>query len=114
MWDFSSSFLGAFSIVFCTAGILALLLLPVLAKNTYIFENALMPGYGNPMLSSQDVSEANKWVKDIIALNSKSQGAGMSARVILHLGMLNFLMEPTATELALTLMFMKVTNWSPL
>ncbi|KAH7546348.1 hypothetical protein FEM48_Zijuj01G0191200 [Ziziphus jujuba var. spinosa] len=78
MWDFSSSFLGAFSIVFCTAGILALLLLPVLAKNTYIFENALMPGYGNPMLSSQDVSEANKWVKDIIALNSKSQGAGIS------------------------------------
>ncbi|KAH7525268.1 hypothetical protein FEM48_Zijuj06G0207000 [Ziziphus jujuba var. spinosa] len=30
------------------------------------------------MLSSQDVSEANKWVKDVIALNSKSRGAGIT------------------------------------
>lgn len=36
--------LGCVSVVFCAAGILALLLLPVLAKNTYISENALMPG----------------------------------------------------------------------
>ncbi|KAH7529213.1 hypothetical protein FEM48_Zijuj05G0160700 [Ziziphus jujuba var. spinosa] len=69
-----------FSIVCCTAGVLPLLLLPVLAKNTYISENALMPGSGNPMLSSQDVSEANKWVKDVIALNSKSRGAGIAPR----------------------------------
>nr|XP_048327222.1 glycosylphosphatidylinositol anchor attachment 1 protein-like isoform X2 [Ziziphus jujuba var. spinosa] len=66
-----------FSVVCCTAGVLALLLLPVLAKNTYISENALMPGSGNPMLSSQDVPEANKLVKDVIALNSKSRGAGI-------------------------------------
>ncbi|KAH7537758.1 hypothetical protein FEM48_Zijuj03G0126900 [Ziziphus jujuba var. spinosa] len=77
-WDFSSSFLGALSIVCYTAGVLALLLLPVLAKNTYISKNALMPGSENPMLSSQNVSEANKWVKDVIALNSKSRGAGIS------------------------------------
>lgn len=32
------------SVVCFTAGVLALLLLPVLAKNTYISENALMPG----------------------------------------------------------------------
>lgn len=29
------------------------------------------------MLSIQDVSEANKLVKDVVALNSKSRGAGM-------------------------------------
>lgn len=33
-----------FSVVCCTAGVLTLLLLPLLAKNTYISENALMPG----------------------------------------------------------------------
>ena len=88
---------------------MALLLLPVLAKNTYISENALMPGpfitlknkkginlslivaidefffffaltyigSANPMLSGQDVSEANILVKEVIAINSKSRGAGM-------------------------------------
>jgi glycosylphosphatidylinositol transamidase len=34
-----------FSVVFSAAGVLALLLLPLLAKNTYISENALMPGF---------------------------------------------------------------------
>lgn len=32
------------SLVCCAAGVLALFFLPVLAKNTYISENALMPG----------------------------------------------------------------------
>ncbi|KAG1327726.1 putative glycosylphosphatidylinositol anchor attachment 1 protein [Cocos nucifera] len=32
------------SVVCCITGLIALLLLPVLAKNTYISENALMPG----------------------------------------------------------------------
>ncbi|KAF3501499.1 hypothetical protein F2Q69_00044503 [Brassica cretica] len=32
-----------FSVVFSAAGVMALLLLPLLAKNTYISENALMP-----------------------------------------------------------------------
>ncbi|MQL99997.1 hypothetical protein Taro_032728 [Colocasia esculenta] len=31
------------SILCCTAGYITLLLLPILAKNTYISENALMP-----------------------------------------------------------------------
>lgn len=33
-----------YSVVFSAAGVMALLLLPLLAKNTYISENALMPG----------------------------------------------------------------------
>lgn len=32
------------SVLCCIAGFVTLLLLPVLAKNTYISENALMPG----------------------------------------------------------------------
>lgn len=59
------------SIVCCTAGLLALLLLPVLAKNTYVSENALMPGSANPMLSSQDVMEADGLVKELTSLNMK-------------------------------------------
>lgn len=69
-----------FSVVCCTAGILALLLLPILAKNTYISENALMPGSANPMLSNQEVLEANRFVKDLIALNSKPRGAGIESQ----------------------------------
>ncbi|PON32582.1 GPI transamidase component Gaa, partial [Trema orientale] len=48
----SHSFL--FSVVCCTAGVVALLLLPILAKSTYISENALMPGSAKPMLSGQE------------------------------------------------------------
>ncbi|KAF3444604.1 hypothetical protein FNV43_RR14296 [Rhamnella rubrinervis] len=66
-----------FSVVCCAAGVVALLLLPVLAKNTYISENALMPGSANPMLSGEDASEANKLVKEVIALNSKSGASGI-------------------------------------
>ncbi|XP_062106933.1 uncharacterized protein LOC133818210 [Humulus lupulus] len=74
----SHSFL--FSLVCCTAGVIALLLLPILAKNTYISENALMPGSANPMLSSQEASEANSFVKDLISLKSKSRGAGIGSQ----------------------------------
>lgn len=38
------AFWYVFSVACCAAGIFALLLLPILAKNTYISENALMPG----------------------------------------------------------------------
>ncbi|CAK9161761.1 unnamed protein product [Ilex paraguariensis] len=60
------------SVVCITAGLLALLLLPVLAKNTYISENALMPGSASPMLSTVDVSVANTFVNEITSLNLKS------------------------------------------
>ncbi|XP_042515688.1 glycosylphosphatidylinositol anchor attachment 1 protein isoform X2 [Macadamia integrifolia] len=63
-------------VVCCTAGIVALLLLPVLAKSTYISENALMPGSANPMLSVQEVAEADRLVKDMIGLKEKSGEAG--------------------------------------
>ncbi|XP_010251092.1 PREDICTED: glycosylphosphatidylinositol anchor attachment 1 protein [Nelumbo nucifera] len=63
------------SLLCFAAGIVALILLPLFAKNTYISENALMPGSANSMLSSQDVKEANKLVKDIIGLKLSSEEA---------------------------------------
>ncbi|GAB2279026.1 hypothetical protein Dimus_013689 [Dionaea muscipula] len=72
-----------FSFVCCIAGVVALLLLPVLAKNTYISENALMPGSANAMLLSADVSDASKLVADIIGLNSNSRNVGIGVPRIL-------------------------------
>lgn len=66
-----------FSFLCCIAGLIALLVLPSLAKNTYISENALMPGSANPMLSSQDVSDANKLVADIVGSNLKGDTVGL-------------------------------------
>ncbi|ESQ41923.1 hypothetical protein EUTSA_v10012831mg [Eutrema salsugineum] len=65
-----------FSVVFSVAGVMALLLLPLLAKNTYISENALMPGSARSMLSHRDVSDGSKLVKDIknFRLNHEGQG----------------------------------------
>lgn len=37
-------FMTNFSVICCVAGLIALAVLPVLAKNTYISENALLPG----------------------------------------------------------------------
>ncbi|XP_021737745.1 glycosylphosphatidylinositol anchor attachment 1 protein-like [Chenopodium quinoa] len=65
------------SLICCIAGIIALLLLPVLAKNTYISENALMPGSANPMLSSQEVLDADKLVTDIMRLSLEGDTAGI-------------------------------------
>ncbi|KAK6937099.1 GPI transamidase component Gaa1 [Dillenia turbinata] len=65
------------SVICCIAAILALLLLPVLAKNTYISENALMPGSANTMLSSEEVSEADRFMKDVNALSLESVDAGI-------------------------------------
>ncbi|OIW18654.1 hypothetical protein TanjilG_13406 [Lupinus angustifolius] len=61
-----------FSVICLIAAVVALLLLPVLAKNTYISENALMPGSANNMLSTQDASEANKLVNDLTHLGLRS------------------------------------------
>ncbi|KAJ8627784.1 hypothetical protein MRB53_021091 [Persea americana] len=54
-----------FSLLCCVAGFLSFLILPILAKNTYISENALMPG--------QDVLEANKMVKELLGLRFGSE-----------------------------------------
>ncbi|KAL3833126.1 hypothetical protein ACJIZ3_007862 [Penstemon smallii] len=59
-----------FSVVCCTAGILALFLLPVLAKNTYVSENALLPGSASPMLSHDDASEGHRFMNKILNLDS--------------------------------------------
>ncbi|CAA7398346.1 unnamed protein product [Spirodela intermedia] len=58
------------SILCCSAGYATLLLLPILAKNTYISENALMPGSADPMFSVQDTELANRLVKDIVGNRS--------------------------------------------
>lgn len=71
------------SVVCCTAGVLTLLLLPLLAKNTYISENALMPGSANPMLSSQEVTEANRLVKDLTGLDLKPTGSGIESQKLI-------------------------------
>ncbi|CAJ1946665.1 unnamed protein product [Sphenostylis stenocarpa] len=60
------------SLICFLAGVLALLLLPVLAKNTYISENALMPGSANNMLSTHQVSDASKFIKDLTDLEFRS------------------------------------------
>ncbi|XXG69088.1 hypothetical protein AAC387_Pa06g2039 [Persea americana] len=52
---------------------LSFLILPILAKNTYISENALMPVSANPMFSGQDVLEANKMVKELLGLRFGSE-----------------------------------------
>lgn len=65
------------SVLCFIAGVIALLILPVLSKNTYISENALMPGSANPMLSSKDVSDANKLVADIMSLSLEGDTAGI-------------------------------------
>ncbi|KAL4568319.1 hypothetical protein LXL04_023928 [Taraxacum kok-saghyz] len=73
------------SVICCIAGVLALLLLPVLAKKTYISENALMPGSASPMISDQDVSGATRFINDLNSLKSKSQNTGIEIpRLIAH------------------------------
>ncbi|XP_061373597.1 uncharacterized protein LOC133315915 isoform X3 [Gastrolobium bilobum] len=65
------------SVVCFIAGIVALLLLPVLAKNIYISENALMPGSAKNMLSSHDVSDAIKFINDLTDFEFRSKGSSI-------------------------------------
>ncbi|GLJ41095.1 hypothetical protein SUGI_0851230 [Cryptomeria japonica] len=60
------------SVLSCLAGLIALLLLPLLAKNTYISENALIPGSSNARYSNQEAKEANDLAKEILALKLSS------------------------------------------
>ncbi|KAL3376553.1 hypothetical protein AABB24_003140 [Solanum stoloniferum] len=60
------------SVACCAAGVFALLLLPVLAKNTYISENALMPGSASPMMSNDDVSRARMFVNKVVSFDFKT------------------------------------------
>ncbi|KAM7280013.1 hypothetical protein ACFE04_007147 [Oxalis oulophora] len=53
------------SVLCCISAIISLLLLPVLAKNTYISENALLPGSASSMISTHDVSIATRLMQDI-------------------------------------------------
>ncbi|KAK9050598.1 hypothetical protein SSX86_030432 [Deinandra increscens subsp. villosa] len=78
-----------FSVVCCTAGIVALLLLPVLSKKTYVSENALMPGSASPMITDQDVSGANRFMNELTSLKLKSQRAGIEIPRLIALHMAN-------------------------
>ncbi|KAL4179718.1 hypothetical protein AMTRI_Chr13g121460 [Amborella trichopoda] len=61
------AFLGDFLILTAMlSASVALLLLPILAKSTYISENALMPGSAKPTFSSQDAVTANELIKELI------------------------------------------------
>ncbi|THU50107.1 hypothetical protein C4D60_Mb06t16590 [Musa balbisiana] len=74
------------SVVCCIAGSIAFLLLPLLAKNTYVSENALMPGSANSMFSSQDVLEANRFVEEIIDKeNTKATGIEIAKLIGQHM-----------------------------
>ncbi|KAE8661697.1 ABC transporter B family member 26 [Hibiscus syriacus] len=77
------------SVVCFTSGVLALFLLPVLAKNTYISENALMPGSASPMLSNHHVSDGNRLVKDLTNSNLKSSETGIESHKIIAKYMLD-------------------------
>ncbi|EEF40957.1 conserved hypothetical protein [Ricinus communis] len=78
-----------FSVICCIAGVLALLLLPVLAKNTYISENALMPGSASSMLSNHDILQANKLVEDLYSCNLGPEDKGIEGRGVLARYMLD-------------------------
>lgn len=71
------------SVLCCLAGFLTLLLLPVLAKNTYISENALMPGSANPRYSDQNTKDANELAKEIMNLNLASAENHMGVQSLL-------------------------------
>lgn len=73
-----------FSVICCYAGIIALLLLPSLAKNTYLSENALIPGSANPLFSTEDAIEANRFMKAIEAVARDSSSV---------IGMANFIAQ---------------------
>ncbi|XP_024973520.1 glycosylphosphatidylinositol anchor attachment 1 protein isoform X1 [Cynara cardunculus var. scolymus] len=77
------------SVVCCTAGVLALLLLPVLAKKTYVSENALMPGSATPMLSDQDVSGATRFMNELTSPKLKSWNMGIELPRLIALHMSN-------------------------
>ncbi|CAM6092703.1 unnamed protein product [Calypogeia fissa] len=63
------------SVLCYTAGVVAVLLLPLLAKNTYISENALMPGSGNPMFGKLDTSDARASAAKLTTMASQEQDA---------------------------------------
>jgi len=71
-----------FSVICCSAGIFALLLLPSLAKNTYLSENALIPGSATPLFSTEDAIEANRFMKGIEAAYGDSIGGIDMAKFI--------------------------------
>ncbi|PKA66845.1 hypothetical protein AXF42_Ash003502 [Apostasia shenzhenica] len=76
LFSFLVSHSNVVSVACLIAGCIVLLLLPVLAKNTYISENALMPGAAKSMFSNQDVLEANKLVRDIYDQRSVEPKSG--------------------------------------
>ncbi|KAK1423259.1 hypothetical protein QVD17_18556 [Tagetes erecta] len=77
------------SVVCCTAGVVALLLLPVLAKKTHVSENALMPGSASPMIADRDVFGANRFLNELTSMKLKSKRTGIEIPRLIALHMAN-------------------------
>ncbi|EFJ26590.1 hypothetical protein SELMODRAFT_97440 [Selaginella moellendorffii] len=60
------------SFVCCVAGIVSLMLLPVLAKSVYVDENALLPGSARATFSHYDTLKAHDLAREIQTLLSSS------------------------------------------
>ncbi|KAI5084234.1 hypothetical protein GOP47_0000403 [Adiantum capillus-veneris] len=67
----------------CLFGLIALLLLPALAKNTYISENALIPGSASPKFTVRDAMDAAQFARDLQALRHNTTNPGMAIRSFL-------------------------------
>lgn len=67
----------------CTFGLIALLLLPVLAKNTYISENALIPGSASPKFMVQDAMDAAQFARELQSSRHNTTNVAMAVRSFL-------------------------------
>lgn len=67
----------------CLFGLIALLLLPSLAKNTYISENALIPGSASPKFTVRDAMDAAQFARDLQASKHNTTNPGMAIRSFL-------------------------------
>jgi glycosylphosphatidylinositol transamidase len=56
------------SMVCYAAGLVTVLLLPALAKSTYISENALMPGSANPVFGAREAADAIRMADEVQSL----------------------------------------------
>lgn len=67
----------------CTVGLIALLMLPALAKTTYISENALIPGSANPKFMVQEAMEAAQFARELQSSRQNTTNVSMSVRSFL-------------------------------
>eukprot|EP00250_Pteridium_aquilinum_P004803 c15005_g1_i1 orf=109-2280(+) len=64
----------------CIFGLIALLLLPALAKSTYISENALIPGSASPKFMVQDAMDAAQFARELQVSRHNTTNVAMAVR----------------------------------